>query len=97
MEKSFAIDEKAYGFDHPSTRIRASTVAGLYEKVGKYAESEALYNRILRSKRVLDEPSHKIQIHTLERLAHVYDKDGKHEEATTCRARAAELQAELKK
>ena len=46
-ERSFSIDEKVYGNNHPEIATDLNNLAGLYESQGRYSEAEPLYKRAL--------------------------------------------------
>ena len=78
---SVSISEAFGDVDHPSLALSFTHLAMLYEKQGKYNETEPLYQRALViSERVLG-PDHPNTASSLNNLAVLYDNQGKYDEA----------------
>jgi hypothetical protein len=80
-ERALAINEKAYGRDHPKVATSLNNLALLYKTQGQYTQAEPLYKRSLAIGEKALGPGHPDVATSLENMAALFRKTGREKEA----------------
>jgi len=86
--RALAIDEKAYGLNHPEVATDLNNLAALYKTQGRYAQAEPLYKRSLAIKEKALGPDHPAVATSLNNLAELYRTQGQYAQAEPLYKRA---------
>jgi len=89
-EQAVAVMESSLGSQHLNLALNLKTLATFYVEQGRLAEAVSLQERALHIQEIALSPSDPAVAETLQHLAELYEKLGKHEmaEQTLARARA---------
>ena len=87
-KRALAIDEKAYGADHPEVATDLNRLASLYKNQSRYGEAEPLYKRALAIREKAYGAKHPEVAKGLNSLAALYDTQGNYAQAEPLYRRA---------
>ena len=87
-KRVLAINEKAFGPDHPSVALALNDLAELYKEEGRYADAEPLYKWALATWKKALGPDHPDVAQSLNNLADLYSAQGRYADAEPLYKRA---------
>jgi tetratricopeptide (TPR) repeat protein len=93
-QSSISIKEKVLGKDNPETAASWSKLAYMQFLLDNYAESEAIYLRLIRSQQRSTDSNPDVLVNLLEKLGHVYFTQGDLPKALTQQELALEIHEE---
>ena len=81
LKRSLAINEKAFGSNHPNVGLLLNNLAALYNDQGRYADAEPLLKRALAVREAALGPGHPDVAATVNNLALLYQAQGRYADA----------------